>query len=302
MPNRPRRYRSRLKKGSTDLARHVRLDGLLALHLWSVLLAVICVLPARAQTALTRDEQNLVNFGFATQLGSGVYAVSGRTLQIYRLPFSYTLQSNDEHKVGVELTLPVTVGFYDFKLRDVAQATLPNHVDSVSFVPGVTFSFPVLPTWRLEPFLEAGISETGDPQSDANVYAGGLRSLYTFGAQRFAWLLYNDIVYAGLDFRGSAGSDDFTRLRTALTARRPFTRESTADYLLYAMHEYYIDQPHGTVYGPKSGGSSVQYEFGITFGTTPARRVWRVPLPRVGIGYRFGSNIEVFRLVLGSPY
>jgi hypothetical protein len=32
--------------------------------------------------------------------------------------------------------------------------------------------------------------------------------------------------------RGAAGSDQFTRLQTVLTARRPFTRDSNIDYLI----------------------------------------------------------------------
>jgi hypothetical protein len=45
---------------------------------------------ASAQSLLSGDEQNVINFAFATQLGSGLYSVSGRTLQIYRLPFAMT--------------------------------------------------------------------------------------------------------------------------------------------------------------------------------------------------------------------
>src|SRR5687767_8748064 len=82
-----------------------------------VLLAVTPMPVAHAQTLLSRDEQNVANFAFATQLGSGVYSVSGRTLQIYRLPFSHTLKSPDNSDFGVELTLPVTFGFYDFELQ-----------------------------------------------------------------------------------------------------------------------------------------------------------------------------------------
>ena len=47
--------------------------------------------PVMAAKPLTRQEQAVINFGFATQLGSGVYSVSGRTLQVYNLPFGYTL-------------------------------------------------------------------------------------------------------------------------------------------------------------------------------------------------------------------
>jgi hypothetical protein len=46
----------------------------------------------------------------------------------------------------------------------------------------------------------------------------------------------------------------------------------------------------------------MQYEFGITFGWREPRRLWNIPLPRVGIGYRFGSSLDVVRIVFGAPY
>jgi hypothetical protein len=257
---------------------------------------------ARAQTLLSSDEQNVVNFAFATQLGSGVYSVSGRTLQIYRLPFSHTFKSTEDSSFGVELTLPVTFGFYDFKLPDIANGAIPTDVDALSFVPGLTLVFEMQPGWKLEPYVEAGISRARDVDADSSVYAGGLRSLYEFDGQGFDWLLRNDLVFAGVDLRGTAGSDRFARFQTVITARRSFTRNSKVDYLAYAMHEYYVDQPNGPVDSTDRSGGSVQYEIGMTFGTTETRRIWRIPLPRVGIGYRFGSNLDVFRVVFGTPF
>ena len=65
-----------------------------------LLAVVIAVLPAPeralAQAALRASEEQLVNYAYATQLGSGVYDISGRTLQIYRLPFGYTFRSRPE--------------------------------------------------------------------------------------------------------------------------------------------------------------------------------------------------------------
>ncbi len=255
-----------------------------------------------AQELLSGDEQNVVNFAFATQLGSGVYSVSGRTLQIYRLPFSHTLKSTDDSGFGIKLTLPVTLGFFDFELQDVANGAIPSHVDALSFVPGLTLSFEAQPDWLLEPYVEAGISRAGDVDADAKVYAVGLASLYEFDGQGFDWLLRNDLTLAGVDLDGTAGSDRFARLQTVLTARRPFSRESRVDYLVYALNEYYIDQPDGPVDSADQGGNSVQYEIGITLGTTETMRIWRVPLPRIGIGYRFGSNLDVFRIVFGAPF
>lgn len=257
---------------------------------------------ARAQSLLSGDEQNVVNFAFATQLGSGVYTVSDRTLQIYRLPFSHTIRSADDSEFGIELTLPVTFGFYDFELRDIGDGGIPRRVDSLSFVPGVQLVFEAQPDWTLEPYVEAGIARAQDADANATVYAAGVASLYEFDRQGFDWLLRNDLTLAGVDLRGASGSDRFARLQTVLTARRPFGRGSRIDYLLYALNDYYIDQPGGPIDSAEARGHSMQYEVGITLGTPEPLRVWNIPLPRVGIGYRFGSDLGVVRIVFGTPY
>jgi len=266
------------------------------------LLAIALAPMAQAQSLLSGDEQNVVNFAFATQLGSGVYSVSGRTLQIYRLPFSYDLKSADDSGPGAVLTLPVTFGFYDFELQDVADGDIPTDVDALSFVPGLTLVFDVNPDWKLEPYVEAGVSRARDADANATVYSGGLVSLYEFGGQGLDWQLRNDLTYAGVDLHGAGGSDHFTRFQTVVTARRPFSRGSQIDYLLYALNDYYVDQPDGPVDSAARRGESMQYELGITFGSSETRRIWRIPLPRIGIGYRFGSDLEAWRVVFGTPY
>jgi hypothetical protein len=87
-----------------------------------------------------------------------------------------------------------------------------------------------------------------------------------------------------------------------LTARRPVSRGSRIDHLVYALNDYYLDQPDGPVDSAVRRASSLQYEIGITLGFPETRRIWRVPLPRVGIGYRFGSNLDAWRIVFGAPY
>ena len=257
---------------------------------------------ARAQQLLSGEEQDLANAAFATQLGSGVYSVSGRTLQIYRLPFDYTVRDTSPSKFGIELTLPVTLGFYDFELRDVAEEGLPTGIDSLSLVPGVTLRFELQPEWMLEAYAEAGLMRAADIETDATVYSGGLRSLYDFGGAGFDWTLRNDITYAGFNFHGDGGSAHFTRLQSGLTARRSFTRESRIDYLVYVVNDVFLQQPQGPIDGSERGGSTVQFELGVTLGPSTPTRLWGIPVPRLGLGYRFGPDLQVWRVVLGSPF
>jgi len=90
---------------------------------------------AVAETVPLREsELPEANFAFAHRLGTGVYEISGRTVQVYSLPFEWRLRERGvaedgtdgadsadgregrAGRAGLTLTLPVTLGFFDFKL------------------------------------------------------------------------------------------------------------------------------------------------------------------------------------------
>ena len=45
-----------------------------------------------------------------------------------------------------------------------------------------------------------------------------------------------------------------------------------------------------------------EYEIGITLGSTPLHRIWKINDPRFLIGYRFGENLRAVRLKFGLPF
>ena len=270
--------------------------------------ACVLLLFASSATAgrpLTRNEQAVINFGFATQLGSGIYSLSGRTLQVYRLPFGYTPSSDEDARVRPRITLPLTLGFVDFKPRDVVETGVPERIDSLSFVPGLALHIAVLEDWELEPFAEAGIARDQASEADQNVYSAGLRSRYDFGSGPTDRQLYNELVHVVVEQESLDSTDDFTRFRIGTTARRPFDTDRTdrrADFESYGMIEVVLDPPGGPAGSRPQGGEAMQYELGFTLGATEPVRVWGIKLPRVGFGYRFGEGLSVYRIVFGSPY
>jgi len=261
---------------------------------------------AHAVEPLTRSEEAVINFGFATQLGSGIYSVSGRTLQVYRLPFGYTLPAAEDARIRPRLTLPFTIGFVDFKPRDVVDSGLPEGLDTISFVPGIALDINVVKDWRLEPFAEAGIARDRENEIDQRVYSVGLRSYFDFNPGATDWQLYNELVHVVVEQRSFDRTDDFTRFRIGTTARRPFDTAGAgrrADFLAYGLVELFTDSPGGPAEGQELGDDSgAQYEFGITFGATEPLRLWKIKLPRIGFGYRMAEGLSVYRIVFGSPY
>jgi len=271
----------------------------------SACLLLMLAMPAAAERPLTRSEQAVINFGFATQLGSGIYSLSGRTLQVYRLPFAYTPPVDEDTRVRPRITLPLTLGFVDFKPRDVVETGVPERIDSLSFVPGLALHIALREDWEFEPFVEAGIARDQASEADQNVYAAGLRSRYDFGGGPTDWQLYNELVHVVVEQDSLDRTDDFTRFRIGTTARRPFDTQRSdrrADFESYGLIEVVSDPPGGPASSRPRGGEAMQYEVGFTLGATEPLLLWRIKLPRVGFGYRFGEGLSVYRIVFGSPY
>lgn len=271
---------------------------------------LICLLAgltavARAQSPLSRSEQTFIDFGFATQLGSGVYAMSGRTLQVYRLPFAYEFKGDESARIRWRLTLPVTFGILDFEPIDVIDTGLPDSLDALSFVPGIEVDIPLRADWRIQPFVESGVARDKTSDLDERVHSAGLRSYYEFGKSATDWLVYEELMYVVVEQRSLDHTNDFTRLRFGVTGRRAFDAAGKGrrpDYLVYGFVDAIPNPPDGTLQGESGEGNDPQVEFGVTFGMTETVRVWGIPLPRLGIGYRHGSNLSVYRIVFGGPF
>lgn len=131
----------------------------------TVLATVLAVVPAAAQpaegpaptTPLRESELPEANFAFAHRLGTGIYEISGRTVQVYSLPFERRLRERDDERAGLVLTLPVTLGFFDFKVQDILESGLPSDLSTLSFVPGLRWEIGIT-LGTAEPLRIAGVT------------------------------------------------------------------------------------------------------------------------------------------------
>jgi len=187
------------------------------------MLPLLCVgvQPADAARALRESEAEVVNFAFATQLGSGVYSVGGRTIQIYRLPVAWTIREPGDHSPSIRLRLPITFGIYDFAARDVVESGLPDHLDTFSAAGGIEFDFPLANGWQLVPYAEAGRAWDRSGDGDATLYAASLHARREWPAAERLQRFQVGIIYAGVDLTGSAGTSDMVKVETGFETRRP---------------------------------------------------------------------------------
>jgi hypothetical protein len=275
-----------------------------------VVTLVMALAPGQAATQarpLKDAEQAEANFVFAHRLGSGIYDLSGRTLQIYRLPVEWKLRDPTPARPGLTLTLPVTAGFFDFRVADVIQTGLPSSVSTLSIVPGLRWDHRIDRFWRIAPFVEAGLARDNATDLEARVMTAGARAEWR-GETRWGDGRYvAAFTYAYADPQRQP-VDDFALLAHSVQLRRVLAarpRRRALQWLPYASLRWYADAPSTPLSAsglPGGRTARVQAEFGFTFGTVEPIKLGRFDLPAIGLGYRFGENLSVFRLVIGQPF
>jgi hypothetical protein len=249
-------------------------------------------------------QEPIANFAFASQLGAGVYSVNGRSIQIYRLPFEWDLRPPAQESVGLAITLPVTLGFYGYHVQDVVTGGLPKSVDTYSFLPGVEISRLIGNQWRVAAFGEVGTATVHAGSTHSVIYSTGVRARYDFRIGEFYTRYATELLYAGSQVPEEV-KDSMTRLSNGLDALHHTTmtmRGETVDFGPYLLNEWYLKRPAApsTTGGPPM--AAFQWEVGVTIGTVRPSYLWKIPIPRVGVGYRFGSDLSIVRLVFGAAF
>lgn len=272
---------------------------------WLVVLSLLACACAFAQTRADREDVAVgqsVNYVFATDLGSGVYSLGGRTLQIYRLTYTKDLREARDDQLGVRFVLPFTLGFFDFNPIDVISKGPPSRVDSFSIVPGIELDHEMAGDWHFIPYVRAGAS-VASSSVDGWLYGAGFRIERSAEINGWDTLMRTEFDFAGVSYRHATPTDRFARIRQGFDFTRGTgwrVRGREIEFGVYAIYDAILDPPTAPVAGSRE--ESGQAEFGITFATRPRLKLWRFDAPRIGFGYRMAGNLSAFRIVLGVPF
>lgn len=268
---------------------------------------LICGSAALAQTTPSerREDQAVgssINYVFATDLGSGVYDLDGRTLQIYQLTYRKTLRETTQEQLGVRFEVPVTLGFFDFDPIDVLDQGLPTRVDSFSVVPGISLDHVMENDWHFMPYVRAGFS-VASSSVDGWLYGIGARVQRRRDYAGWNSLIRSELALAGVNYRDEIPNDQFVRARQGLDFTRGLgwkIRGRELELGLYAIGDIIFDPP--TVPLVNVDREPVQAEFGFTLATRARFKIWRFDAPRLGFGYRFAGDLSAWRFVIGEPF
>jgi hypothetical protein len=219
-----------------------------------------------------------------------------RTALILRAPITVKLRDERDHAFGVRLKVPFTLGWFNLDEDDVFDTEF-EQVGAASIAPGVEFHIPIVRRadvirWKIIPFGHAGVAWDFDGEETAGVAVVGIASRAEWPWGRREIVLWNELLYA-TNFRNDILlDDDFARFRTDLEFRLPVRAgpvHTDAVGLLF-LNEFYFNEvgfnrPQSFVELRK------RWELGVTYGPMARRTVWRIPLPRVGVSYRFGQGV-----------
>jgi hypothetical protein len=243
-----------------------------------------------------------INHAFATELGTGVYNMGGRSIFVIRLRPQHELSAAQAARPGVRLVAPIAAGSFDFNPFDSLQPDVPDRVDSFSVMPGIEFDFARGGGWALTPWLRAGASFS-EGQSDGLLYGAGARLAWEGERGGLSITRLHELSVVSVDYRADLADDTFMRMRNALDLRRPTLRLTRAHHLLagfYAIVDIVTDPPDVPL---EAGEHTVtQLEFGVTFNAEPRPRIGSWRWPRLGFGYRIAGDFSGWRIVVGAPF
>jgi hypothetical protein len=287
---------------STRGARASRGGSAIVSGLLSLAVVACGSVPAQADDETEFDP---LNFAFAAYTGAGIYTSDTGTVYLFRIPVNQTIVRPEERLMGVRLRLRMTFGFYDFDPEDLIDLVLPESVGTVSMLGGVEFPIRIYQNWTLGPFVDFGPAWDSDSDKLSWVLGTGARSRAHFPWKERRFVLWNELVVASNFADADVERDDFGKFMAELEFRQPIgwtirDRQTALGFFVkgeWLFNELEIQRPTG-----EPVGIAARYEVGVKFSTAERERIWRVPLPRVGLGYRFGQGVTSVRLIFSSRY
>lgn len=274
-------------------------------------LTIAGALIATSTAALAGDEPSL-SFAFASQVGSGIFSVEGRVVQIYRIPVGFTVKPlNEDRTWGVAVTLPLTFGFYDYEAADVLDGEFPTHVGTASLLPGVEFNVRATKNWVLSPHVDFGAAKDFSGDSLVWVYDVGVRSVVSFPISTWDARAGQKLLWAGAAQTENPLTEWYAEANAGFEFRHELPGSSTRtrwDAGVFVVYNRYFKGdgpvPVAVTFAAPSSTRAIdeQTEIGFSFGTRPKLAWKQISLPKLGLSYFFGDGIHGVRLVFGEIF
>ena len=228
--------------------------------------------------------------------------VQAKGVQLYRLPLSVRIYGPDTRRRGLRVTFPVSLT----SLRVEGASDVGAFVKKLgiaAIVPGLELELPIGARGLLRPFAEAGVGKGTAVGSMEVLYGVGVRARMTQPVKR----LHLTIGGAAAHRKAQADVRDYDQHSTfemGVDGQVPLgfsigQRAARAGLFTIARGFSGLELQ-------REGQNPIvlrrQFEAGVSFSTSPDLRIWKVKVPWIAAGYKFGRTVSGVRIYAVFPF
>ncbi|WP_298632702.1 hypothetical protein [uncultured Umboniibacter sp.] len=242
---------------------------------------------------------------YATVLGSGIYSIRDERVVVLNIPVSMDLTESEGSQPHWRLLLPIQVG-YESLGNDLVNEWLPREFASFSLLPGIEYVYPISDTFRIRPFVNAGVGYDFGSDDLVRFWQVGVKLQNEWqpnddwkirSAQRFVYAHESQksvgessslsMIQLGFDFRRNLGFELWDR-KVGLST--------------FVMWQHFPKQLIFT--NDYRNGINVDnlYQVGLSFGVAEPWEVFGAEFDRVYLGITRGSGVKALTFGIDLPF
>ena len=262
----------------------------------------------RAQETIRQEQlEDLLHWAYSAAFGTGFYRVGEEKVFVLKVEPVIQLPWLANRGVDTTLRLPLTFGLQHFDLGEIGDIIdLTNNLQTVTFVPGLTFKIPIKGSWELRPYAHYGMGAQLSGDERAIIHYVGVNS----------WLALPSIgdlgihMFNGLQWFGqnpTAGSSNgFARMLTGFEGNYRMGDLEISGREIYLKphfaHYWYFDSLGFDQLLEPPVEIKQEFEIGIAVGIEERISLKVFSFDRLGIAFRGGSEIQGVRLYISSVF
>ncbi|MDX5995517.1 hypothetical protein SIL85_00120 [Shewanella oneidensis] len=250
------------------------------------------------------DDKNNPNsvYAFGSYLGTGIYRAAEQNATIVSIPLVFDFLKEESSQTW--LRLPLSFGFFDYLAKDITDGELPSSVGTMTMTPGIEHHWQATINTRMEAYLDVGFGTNFDTDTNVAILASGISTLYDFtlAGEDSVWV--SRLRFAGYSEQVGELTDQFAVLQTGvdigLSPRWQWLNIQMQPRL-FAVGYWYFNELDFSQDAEDETIVSGSYEFGATLAFSKPLGGDLLGVDRIGISYRTGDGLNIWRLLFSFP-
>ena len=250
------------------------------------------------------DGQNNPNsvYAFGSYLGTGVYRAAEQNATVVSIPLSFDFLKDESSQTW--LRLPLSFGFFDYLAKDITDGELPSSVGTMTMTPGIEHHWRATENTRMEAYLDVGFGTNFDTDANVAILASGVSSLYDFSLAGEDSVWVSRLRFAGYSERVGKLTDQFAVLQSGvdigLSPRWQWLNIQMQPRV-FAVGYWYFNELDISQDAENETIVSGSYEIGATLAFSKPLGGELLGIDRIGISYRTGDGLNIWRLLFSFP-